>query len=148
LLHIGDAAGHGDDEPGLGEGVAAVHLLDEVAQHLLGDVELGDDPVGERADRDDVTGRSPDHLFGLRPHRDDLPRSGVDRDHGRLVEDDATVTDVHEGVRRAEVDRHVAAEEPKEGPHEPSSPGESALCGTKRGGRLTGSALAFNRSEC
>ena len=51
------------DQPRLGEVAAAVHLLDEVAQHLLGRLEVGDHAVLQRPDR------------GLRVHRADAPYS-------------------------------------------------------------------------
>ena len=52
LLDAGHARGHADDDARVREAVL-VHLLDEVAQHLLGDVEVGDDAVLQRADRAD-----------------------------------------------------------------------------------------------
>ena len=42
---------------------AAVRLADEVRQHLLGRVEVGDDAVAHRPDRGDVARRSPQHLL-------------------------------------------------------------------------------------
>ena len=60
-----------------------VHLVDEVLDHLLGDVEVADDAVTERPDRDDVGGRPADHALRL----------GADREHPlgpRVDRDDAT----------------------------------------------------------
>src|SRR4029450_5177113 len=54
-LDPGDARRDADDDPRVREAVL-VHLLDEVAQHLLGDVEVGDPPVLQRADRRDRSG--------------------------------------------------------------------------------------------
>src|ERR1051326_3133120 len=42
LLDAGDAGGHAHHHPRMRPAVL-VHLLDEVAQHLLGDIEVGDD---------------------------------------------------------------------------------------------------------
>ena len=50
LLDAGDARRDADDDSRVGEAVL-VDLLDEVAEHLLRDVEVGDDAVLERADR-------------------------------------------------------------------------------------------------
>ena len=50
LLDGGDPARHADDHPRLGEVAAAVHLLDEEPQHLLGRLEVGDHAVLERPD--------------------------------------------------------------------------------------------------
>jgi hypothetical protein len=92
-----------------------VHLLDEVPQHLLGDVEVGDDAVLERPDRGDRPGRAAEHALRLDADRVHLAGALVDRDDGRLGEDDAAAAHVDERVRGAEVDRHVAAAEAGEG---------------------------------
>src|SRR5437899_11041209 len=86
LLHPGDAGGDADHDPGLGEHPPLVHLLDEVAEHLLGDVEVGDHAVLEGPDGEDVAGGPADHPLGLRPDRQDGPGLGVDRHNRRLVE--------------------------------------------------------------
>ena len=46
-----------------------VHLVDEVAQHLLADLEVGDDAVLQRPDGLDVSRRATDHAlrFEARP---------------------------------------------------------------------------------
>ena len=88
-LNGGDAGGHTDHDAGPGGEAPVVDLVDEVAQHLLGDVEVGDDPVAQRPDRLDVRRRASDHPLGFHA---DLERSvvaGVDGDHRRLVEHDA-----------------------------------------------------------
>ncbi len=87
-------------------------LLDEVPEHLLGDVEVGDDAVLQRADRLDRSGRAPEHPLRLDADRVHLPGARVDRDDRRLREHDATATHVDERVRRAEIDGHVATTEP------------------------------------
>ena len=60
LLHTGDPRRHADDHPRLGE-PALVDPLDEIAEHLLADLEVGDDAVLQRPDGLDVarvSGRS------------------------------------------------------------------------------------------
>ena len=111
LLDAGDAARHGDDDARLGHPGAPVHLLDEVPEHPLGDVEVGDHAVLERPDRHDVARGAADHPFGLDPDGDDLAVVGVERHHARLVQDDPPAAHVHQGVGGTEVDRHVAAKE-------------------------------------
>ena len=111
LLDGGDAARHADDHPGLGEVAAAVHLLDEEPQHLLGRLEVGDDAVLERPDRGDVVGGAPDHPLGLVADGEDLAGGGVERDDAGLVEQHALAADVDEGVGGAEVHGHVPTDE-------------------------------------
>src|ERR1700732_5120335 len=64
--------GHADDHARVRPAVL-VHLLDEVAQHLLGHVEVGDDAVLQRPDRLDRAGRAAQHPLGLDADRVDLP---------------------------------------------------------------------------
>ena len=86
----------------------------EVLDHLLRDVEVADDAVAERPDGDDVGRRPADHALRLRADRQDALGLRVDRDHGRLADDDAAIADVDERVRGAEVDPDVAGEEAEE----------------------------------
>ncbi len=65
-LDSGDAGRDADDHARVREAVL-VHLLDEVPQHLLGDVEVGDDPVLQRPDRVDRAGRAPSMRFASTP---------------------------------------------------------------------------------
>src|SRR4051795_12612200 len=100
-----------------------VDLLNEVAKHLLGDVEVGDHAVLEWADRGDRPGRAAEHALGLDADGVDLAGALVDRDHARLGEDDSTAPNVDESVGRAKVDGHVAAAEPVEVTQETHRPG-------------------------
>ena len=88
-----------------------MHALDEVAQHLLADVEVGDHAVLERPDRLDVTRRAADHALGFDADRERATVARVDRDDRRLVEHDAAPAHVDERVGSPQVDRHVAADD-------------------------------------
>jgi len=50
---------------GTDETPLAVGLLDEVPEHRLGDLEVGDDAVLEGADGGDVAGSAAKHALGL-----------------------------------------------------------------------------------
>ena len=115
------------DHPRLGEVAAAVHLLDEEPQHLLGRLEVGDHAVLERADGGDVVGRAADHPLGLVADGEDLAGGGVERDHAGLVEQHALAADVDQRVGGAEVHGHVAADEAVR--HADASQSSSALVG-------------------
>ena len=110
LLDSGHAGRHTDDHARVRKAVL-VHLLDEVAQHLLRDVEVGDDAVLERTDRRDRARRAPEHAFRLDTDGVDVAGALVDRDDGRLGENDAPAANVDERVCGAEVDGHIAAAE-------------------------------------
>jgi hypothetical protein len=94
----------------VGEAVA-VDLFDEVAQHALGDVEVGDHAVLQRPDRGDGSWCSTQHP--LRLHADRMHVS-VLRVHGHdrgLGEHDPATAHVHERVRGSQIDGHVPAAE-------------------------------------
>ena len=111
FLDSGHARGDAHDDARMREPVV-VHLLDEVAEHLLGDVEVGDDPVLQRPDGGDRSGRASEHALGLDPDGVDLTRALVDRDDARLGEDDASAADVDERVGSPEIDCHLPPPEP------------------------------------
>ena len=73
LFDLRDFRRHADDDARPHPDVAVVRLLDEVGQHLLGDVEVGDDAVLHRLDGDDVAGRAAEHLLRAACRR---PRRG------------------------------------------------------------------------
>src|SRR6185369_9029130 len=66
-LDRGRSAGHADYDLGEAPGahLAAMYLVDEVLDHLLGDVDVGDDAVAQRADRLDLIGRLAHHQLGV-----------------------------------------------------------------------------------
>ncbi len=111
LLDGGDAGGHAHDDartrrPGI---AALAGLLDEVVEHDLGDVEVGDDAVLERALGDDRAGGAADHALGVGTHREDAVLAAVDGDDRGLVQDDALTAHRDQRVCRAQVDGEVPA---------------------------------------
>ena len=102
----GDAHDHPRARP-----AARLRLAQEVAQHLLGDLEVGDHPVAQRPCRGDRGGGAADHPVRLVADGVDLAAIGVDGDHRRLGDDDAAAALVDERVRGAEVDGEVAVAE-------------------------------------
>src|SRR6266850_638781 len=112
LLDLRDARRDADDDARPHERPTTVHLGNEVVQHLLGDVEVGDDAVLERPDGYDVARGAAEHRFRLVPHRQHRVIGLVDRDDGRLVEHDALAADVDQRVRRSQVHREIVREHP------------------------------------
>ena len=140
LLDAGDAGGHADDDARVRPAVL-VDLLDEVAEHLLGDVEVGDHAVLERPDRLDRARRAPEHALGLDADRVHFAGARVDRDDARLGQHDAAPAHVHERVGRAEIDRHVAAAETGQIAEDAHMSRERARCGASQR-RCAGGARA------
>src|SRR5688572_1331147 len=77
--------------------------LQEVAQHDLGHVHVGDDAVLERTHRTDALGRTAQRLLGLQPDGLDLVGGLFHGHHRRLVQDDAFALHVNERVRGPQV---------------------------------------------
>jgi hypothetical protein len=112
LLHLGHARRDADDHSRPRQQPdPIVDLVDEVANHLLGHVEVADHAVAERPDGDDVRRRSADHSLRLRADRQHPLGACLDRDDGRLADHDAAVLDVDQGVGGPEVDPDVAGEQ-------------------------------------
>ena len=55
-----------------------------MAEHPLGDIEIGDHAVLQRANRGDRAGSAAEHALGLNTHSVDLTDSLVNRNHRRL----------------------------------------------------------------
>ena len=92
-------------------------LLDEVAQHRLGDLEVGDDAVLQRADGGDVARRAAEHALGLGADgQDALPAAAS---FCTATTDGSLQTmpspfDVDQRVRRPEIDGEIVREQPEE----------------------------------
>jgi hypothetical protein len=80
LLDLGHLGGDADDDARPHHGVPVVRLPDEVREHLLGDLEVGDDPVFMGRMATMLPGRAAEHLLGVLAHRLHLARHLVDRD--------------------------------------------------------------------
>ena len=103
LLHLGDAARDGDHDAGTDEPALAVGLLDEVAEHRLGDLEVGDDTI-----------RAAEHSLGLVADGENLGGAGLDGDDGGFAKHDPLVLDEDKSVGGAEIDADVTGEKSEE----------------------------------
>ena len=84
-----------------------MRLLNEVVEHLLGVAEVGDDAVLHGADGDDVARCATDHLLGFLADSLHLVGDLIHGDDRGFIDDDPLTVGVHEGVRRAQVDREI-----------------------------------------
>jgi hypothetical protein len=105
--------GHAYDDLRGGEAASVVHLADEMLDHFLRHLEIGDDAVAQRPDRVNVAWGAADHQFRLLSDGEDLPLApdARDCDHRRLVQNDTAPFHVDDGVCRTEVDRHVGRQQ-------------------------------------
>jgi hypothetical protein len=87
-----------------------VNALDEVAEHGLRDVEIGDDAALHGPDGLDVSGRLAEHELRLGADGEHfLETAGVavnGHDRG-LAQDDPFAPHIDKGIRRAEVDGEI-----------------------------------------
>src|SRR4051812_26104140 len=99
LLDFGDAARDADDDFGANaEEMAIDDRLQKEAQHLFGDVEVGDDAVFQRPHREDAVGRAPEHALRFETDAFDFSGGFFDRDNGGLVQHDAFAANVDERI--------------------------------------------------
>ena len=108
FFHLGDARRNGNDHARTHHAASAVRFADEVREHGLGDLEVGDDAVLERADGDDVARGAAEHALGLVPDGEDFVGAGLDGYNRRFAQDDALIADVDQRVGGAEIDPDVA----------------------------------------
>jgi hypothetical protein len=114
LLDLGDPRRDRDHDARAQQVRAVVRLADEVAQHRLGDLEVGDHPVAQRPHRADRAGRAAQHALGLLAHGAHAVALGVDRDHRRLGRDDPAPLGVDQRVGSAQIDGEVVGEQAEE----------------------------------
>ena len=113
LLDLGDPRGDRDDDAGPEQAAAVVSPPDEVAEHRLGDVEVGNDAVLQRPDGPDRPGGPPEHLLRLLADGADLVDPAGIRLHGDdrgLVRHDPSSLGVYERVGGPEIDREIVRE--------------------------------------
>ena len=87
-----------------------VGLLDEVGEHLLAGIEVGNDTVANRPDRTQSVRRPAKH--STRVLADRFYRAGrrVEGDEGRLTDDNPLALREDAGIGGTEVDGQIAAE--------------------------------------
>ena len=83
-----------------------MHFLDEMLQHFLSDLEVGDDPIFKRADRSDIARSSTQHAFCI--YADCRYRFLVvmlpNCHHRGLIKDDASLPNINQCIGRSEID--------------------------------------------
>lgn len=109
-LHLGDAGGNADDNPGTAEEGGTDGLLDEVLEHFGGDVEIGDDAVLQGTHGGDGAGGAADHFLGLAAHGHHHVVFHVHRHHGRLPHDNPLAPHIYQRVGGPQIDPNIAVE--------------------------------------
>ena len=112
-FNLGRPARHADDDARRRRKHARrMHHPDELLDHLLGDVEVGDHAVFHRADRFNVARHLAEHLLGFLADRQNgffAIRAAflTNRHDRRFVKDDALAAHVDQRVRGTEIDRQI-----------------------------------------
>ena len=115
LFHLGNLRRNANHDARMHHHFAVVRLLNEVVQHLLGDLEIGDYAVFHRLDGHDVAGCAAQHFFGFLADRLDFASVLVDGDDRGLVDDDAFALRIYQRIGRAQIDGKVAGEHAEQG---------------------------------
>ena len=89
-------------------------LLDKVAKHGGGDVEIGDDAVLQRADGSDGSRGAADHFLGFGAHGHHNVLLHIGGHHRGLPDGDALALDIDQGVGRPQIDADVMVEKHNE----------------------------------
>ena len=107
-FHFRNAGGNGDEHARLDQVIPGRGFFNEVTEHFLRDVEVGDDAVLQRPDGRDGAGGAAQHSLGFVPHGQNLV--SLDGDNRGLSQNDALVLDVDQRVGGAQVNANVIGE--------------------------------------
>ena len=105
-FHLGNARGHGDNHAWLYE-LAVVYFLDKIAEHGLGDIEIGNDAVFHGADGFDVGRGAGKHGLGFAADGEDVFGAGLDGDHGGLAHDNTAVFQKNQRIGCAQINSDI-----------------------------------------
>ena len=94
LFHLRDAGGNAHHDPGREQVEAAGDLADELLEHPLRHIVVGNDAVPQGADGHDVAGSTAQHGLSLGAHLQQAAGILVDGHHRRLVEHDALTLNI------------------------------------------------------
>ena len=112
LLDARHTRRNADNDARMGPAVL-MDLVDEMAEHLLRHLKVGDHAVLERANGYDRCRSTTKHALGLNADGQDSACHLIKRYHGWFGQHDATPAHVDERICRPEIDRHVSAAEAK-----------------------------------
>jgi len=87
--------------------------LNEVPQHRLGHLKIGNHAVAHGPDRHDIAWRAPQHVLGFGAHRQNtVPCSvvGPYRHHRRFTQHNAFAFDVYQCIGRSQINRQITGE--------------------------------------
>ena len=95
--------------------IAFVGSFDEVLEHFLGDVKIGNHPIFHGFDGHYVAGSPAQHFLGLMANGFYLSGVSIDGNNGGFVDDDSLSAGVNQCVGSAEIDGKVIGEETEDG---------------------------------
>src|SRR6185295_6164432 len=106
--------GNADHDPRMHQHLTAMRLVNEVVQHALGDLEVGDHAVLHGPDGDDVARCTTQHILRFLTNRFDFAVCFVNGDDGWLVHYDAFAFGKDQSICGAEVDGEIGRKQAKE----------------------------------
>src|ERR1700758_523397 len=110
LFHLGCVGWYANHDSGVNQHFAMVCLLNEVAQHLFGDIEIGYHAISHWFNSHKVGGCTPNHRLRFFTHGFDSSRAPVDCDDGGFINDYAFAACVHQSVGSAQVNGEITRE--------------------------------------
>lgn len=107
FFHFGNPGRNADDHARLKEQPLADNLAQEIAQHSLRVVEIGDNALTQRTYGDDIARRSSQHDARFFTDREHTARLAIHRHYRGLAKHNAFAANVHEHGGRAEIYSNV-----------------------------------------
>ena len=109
FFHRRRSVGDADDDFRASEGRSLVNAANEILDHFLGDVEVGDYAVAHGSNRLNRAGSPADHELGAFAYSQNLlaPILNLIGDDRRLVQNNTAPSNINQRIGRSQVDRHV-----------------------------------------
>ena len=106
-LHLGNAGRDADDHAGAGEHAVAACLLEEIFQHVGGDVKVSDHAILQRTHSHDAAGGTANDSLCLGTHTAHLVGLGIHSHDRRLPHDDALALHIYQSICGTQIDTYI-----------------------------------------
>jgi hypothetical protein len=94
-----------------------MHLSDEMSQHRFGHLKIGNDPIFQRTNGNNVSRCPSQHPLGFRPYREDsvlVPVIGANSYNRWFAKHYPLPLDIHKRIGSAQINGQIVGNGPKE----------------------------------
>ena len=107
LFHLSDTGGNADDDTGFEQREASGDLVEELLEHTLGHIVIGNDALAQGTNGHDVAGGTAQHSLCLGAHFQQTAGILINCHHGGLVENNALTLHIHQNGSGTQIDTDI-----------------------------------------